>query len=161
MMRQNAAIEKIWIAIGGEGLLWDSDLCRPAKQGETDELLSRLRTLVECVAQKANEGILNSFDVVTRIDASQPILPLRPLRRGESLLVSVPREANADKLGWGHNPGLGVLTTVMATDARDAEQAVGKSVFELLIFWTLISGSHCHPTKLLFSSKSSDQGRPL
>src|SRR6266852_299064 len=42
MMRQNAAIEKIWIAVGGEGLFWNSDLCRAAKQGESDELLSRL-----------------------------------------------------------------------------------------------------------------------
>ncbi len=65
------------------------------------------------------------------------------------------------KLGWGHNPGLAVLTKVLAADAKDAEQAVGKNVFELLLSWTLISGSYCHPTKLLFSSKSSDRDAEL
>jgi hypothetical protein len=161
MMKRDAAIEKIWIAVGGEGLFWNCDLCRPAKQGEADELLPRLRTLVECASQKANGGVLYSFDVVTRIDASQPVLPPRPLRLGESLLVSIPRDADADKLGWGHNNGLAVLTRVSAADAKDAEQAAGKNVFELLLFWTLISGSYCHPTKLLFSSKSSDNDAEL
>jgi hypothetical protein len=157
MMRQNAAIEKTWIAAGGEGLFWNSSQCRPAKQGESDELLSKLRTLVERASQKASEGILYSFDVVTRIDASQPVLPLRPLRLEDCLLVAIPREPDADKLGWGHNAGLAAMTMVLATDSKDAEQAVGKNIFELLLFWTLISGSYCHPTKLLFSSKSSDQ----
>jgi hypothetical protein len=115
-----------------------------------------LRILVELASQKANEGILYSFDVVTRIDAGQPVLPLRPLSLGESLLVSISREADPDKLGWGHNPGLAVLTKVSAADVKDAEQAAGKNIFELLLFWTLVSGSYCHPTKLLFSSKSSD-----
>jgi len=156
-MKRDVPIEKIWIAVGGEGLFWNCDLCRPAKRGEADELLPHLRTVVERASQKANEGILYSFDVVTRIDANQPVLPPRPLRVGESLLVSIPRDADADKLGWGHNNGLAVLTKVFAADAKDAEQAAGKNVFELLLFWTLISGSYCHPTKLLFSSKSSDE----
>jgi len=161
MMKRGTAIEKIWIAVGGEKLLWNSDLIRKAKPGEADEILPCLRTLVERASQKANEGILYSFDVVTRIDANQIVLPLRPLKLGESLLVSITREPDADKLGWGHNPGLAVLTKVLAADAKDAEQAVGKIVFELLLFWTLISGSYCHPTKLLFSSKSSDRDAEL
>src|SRR5467141_411828 len=160
-MKRDVPIEKIWIAVGGEGLFWNCDLCRPAKRGEADELLPHLRTVVERASQKANEGILYSFDVVTRIDANQPVLPPRPLRVGESLLVSIPRDADADKLGWGHNNGLAVLTKVFAADAKDAEQAVGKNVSELLLFWTLISGSYCHPTKLLFSSKSSNQDAEL
>ncbi len=158
MMWQDAPIEKIWIAVGGEGLFWNSSLCRPANRGEAEELLSRLRTLIERAGQKASEGTLYAFDVVTRIDASQPILPLHPLTLGECLLVSIPREPDADKLGWGHGPGLAVLTKVSAADQKDAEQAAGKNVFEPLLFWTLISGSYCHPTKLLFSSRSSDQG---
>jgi hypothetical protein len=157
MMKQDTAIEKIWIAVGGEKLLWNSDLNRKAKPGEANEILPRLRTLVEHASQKANDGILYSFDVVTRMDASQPVLPPRPLRLGESLLVTIPREPDAAKLGWGHFLGLAVLTKVLAADAKDAEQAVGKHIFEILLFWTLISGSYCHPTKLLFSSKSSDQ----
>jgi hypothetical protein len=157
MMRQNDAIEKIWIAVGGEGLLWNSDLCRPAKQEEADQLLSRLRTLIARAAQNANQGILYPFDIVTRMDASQPVLPPWPIRLENSLLVTLPREAEADKLGWGHNPGLAVLTKVLAADGKDAEQAAGKHVFEILLFWTVISGSYCHPTKLLFSSPSSDQ----
>ncbi len=161
MMKRDAAIEKIWIAVGGEGLFWNCDLCRPAKRGEADELLPPLRTSVERASQKANEGVLYSFDIVTRIDASQPVLPPRPLRLGESLLVAIPRDADADNLGWGHNNGLAVLTKVFAADAKDAEQAAGKNVFELLLFWTLISGSYCHPTKLLFSSKSSDKDAEL
>src|SRR5215467_5865237 len=28
MMRQSVAIDKIWIAVGGEGTLWNCDLCR-------------------------------------------------------------------------------------------------------------------------------------
>lgn len=156
-MKRDVPIEKIWIAVGGEGLFWNCDLCRPAKRGEADELLPRLRTVVERASQKANDGLLYSFDVVTRIDANQPVLPPRPLRLGESLLVSISRDADADKLGWGHNNGLAVLTRVSAADAKDAEQAAGKNVFELLLFWTLISGSYCHPTKLLFSSESSDK----
>jgi len=155
-MKRDVPIEKIWIAVGGEGLFWNCDLCRPAKRGEADELLPPLRTSVERASQKANEGVLYSFDVVTRIDAGQPVLPPRPLRLGESLLVCISRDADADKLGWGHNNGLAVLTRVSAADAKDAEQAAGKNVFELLLFWTLISGSYCHPTKLLFSSKSSN-----
>ena len=155
MMKQDTAIEKIWIAVGGEERLWNSDLIRKAKPGEADEILSRLRALVECASQKANEGILYSFDVVTRMDANQPVLPPRPLRLGESFLVSITREPEAQKLGWGRNPGLAVLTKVLAADAKDAEQAVGKYTFEILLFWTLISGSYCHPTKLLFSSKET------
>ncbi len=139
-MKRDVPIEKIWIAVGGEGLFWNCDLCRPAKRGEADELLPRLRTVVERASQKANEGVLYSFDVVTRIDAGQPVLPPRPLTLGESLLVSISRDADADKLGWGHNNGLAVLTRVSAADAKDAEQAA----------------SYCHPTKLLFSSKSSN-----
>jgi hypothetical protein len=48
-----------------------------------------------------------------------------------------------------------VLTKVLAADARDAEQAVGKYAFEILLFWTLISGSYCHPTKLLFLARAA------
>src|SRR6267378_6921400 len=47
MMRQHATIKKVWLGVGGEGLFWNCDLCRPAKQGESAELLSRLRVLVE------------------------------------------------------------------------------------------------------------------
>ncbi len=100
MMQRDTTIEKIWIAVGGEGILWNSDLIRTAKRGEALELLSRLRSLVELASQRANEGILYSFDVVTRMDASQPVLPLRALSLGESLLVSIPRDVDADKLGW-------------------------------------------------------------
>jgi hypothetical protein len=161
MMRQHETISRVWLAVGGEGLFWNCDLCRPARQGESAELLSRLRALVECASQKANDNILYSFDVVTRIDGSQPVLPPLAFRLGESLLVSIPRDADADKLGWGHNNGLAVLIKVPGADAKDAEQAVGKNVFEFLLFWTLISGSYCHPTKLLFSSKSSDNDAEL
>jgi hypothetical protein len=49
------------------------------------------------------------------------------------------------------------MTRVSAADSKDAEQAVGKNIFELLLFWTLLSGSYGHPTKLLFSSKTSAQ----
>lgn len=91
------------------------------------------------------------------MDASQPVLPPGPTQLGSSLLVTLPREADATTLGWGHNPGLAVLTRVLAADAKDAEQATGNNVFEILLFWTLLSGSYCHPTKLLFSSPGSSQ----
>jgi hypothetical protein len=157
VMKQDTAIETIWIAVGGEGLFWNCDRYRAAKKEEAESLLSRLRSLTEVASQMAREGVLYSFDVVTKVDASQPVLPLGAFRLGESLLVTVPREAEANKLGWGHNPHLAVLTKVLAVDIKDAEQAVGKNIFEVLLFWTLISGSYCHPAKLLFSSKSSEQ----
>ena len=156
VMKQDTAIETIWIAVGGEGLFWNCDRYRRAKKDEAESLLSRLRSLIELASQKAREAVLYSFDVVTKVDASQPVLPIGALRLGESLLVAVPREAEADKLGWGHNPHLAVLTKVLAVDKKDAEQAVGKNIFELLLFWTLISGSYCYPARLLFSSKSSE-----
>jgi hypothetical protein len=78
LMKRDVAIEKLWIAVGGEELFWDCDLWRQALQGEAAELLSRLRTLVGRASQKANEGILYSFDVVTRIDASQILAALSP-----------------------------------------------------------------------------------
>ncbi len=156
-MSQNEAIERILIAVGGEGLLWNSERCRPAERGEAALLLARLRTLVALAAQNANQGILYPFDVVTRMDASQPVLLPGPTQLGSSLLVTLPREADAATLGWGHNPGLAVLTRVLAADAKDAEQATGNNVFEILLFWTLLSGSYCHPTRLLFSSPGSSQ----
>jgi hypothetical protein len=57
MMKPGTAIEKIWIAVGGEKLFWNSDLIRQAKPGEAGEILPGLRTLVECASQKANKGI--------------------------------------------------------------------------------------------------------
>jgi hypothetical protein len=157
IMKSDAAIERVWIAAGGEDILWSSDLIRPPRPGEPDEVLYRLRTLVLRASQKANQGALISFDAVTRIDANQPILPLRPMKLGELLLASVPPATDAERLGWGHNPGLALLTKVLAADAKDAEQAAGRNVFEFLLFWTLVSGSYCHPTKLLSSSTSDDQ----
>jgi hypothetical protein len=156
MMWRNVPIKKIWMAVGGEGRLWNSSACRPVAKGEADELLSQLRMVIERAARNAREGVLYPFDLVTRIDASQPVLPLRPLSLGTSLLVTMPREPDANKLGWGHNPSLAILNKVLALDQKDAEQAVGKHVFEFLLFWTLISGSYCHPTKLLFSIKGDE-----
>lgn len=157
VMKENTAIERIWIAVGGEGLFWNCDRYRVAKEGEAEWLHYRLRSVIDVASQRAREGVLYSFDVVTKMDASQAVLPVNPLRLGESVLVTVPREADANKLGWGHNPHLAVLTKVLAVDKKDAEQAVGKKIFELLLFWTLISGSYCHSAKLLFSSKSNEQ----
>ena|ERR1700730_827288 len=52
MMERDTAIEKIWIGVGGEGYFVTSSLIRPAKQGEADELLARLRTLIVSATEK-------------------------------------------------------------------------------------------------------------
>jgi hypothetical protein len=47
VMKEDTAIERIWIAVGGEGLFWNCERYRVVKEGEAESLHTRLRSVID------------------------------------------------------------------------------------------------------------------
>jgi len=154
-MLKNDSINEAWAAVGTDGSLSQPQTKRVPTHDERASLLRKLEEVVRTSERSANAGTIWKFDVAYRLEGSQILYPHRPIECDGGYIVTLPREPDAETKGWGHNPGVGVLLSVEATDDQDAIAAGWEAQFELVLFWTFLSSSYCRAMKNLFSVKSN------
>ena len=154
-MSKESTIKKARISVVTSGPSPSLPQARIPTRDVQRDLLRRLIAITKKAEELANNGTTWKFDVAFRLDGLVILCPASPIEFDGNYVVTLPRENDAEKKGWGLNPGLGFLFSVQATDEVDAVGASREGLFERVLFWTFLSNTFCHDTVSLFSVRSN------